>query len=117
MDQKKMNKFEIICMYLASYFKESDGNYAFLNDTLKDKWVCWGEMEYYNKFGINFCKEGWLTDIAFDEDNPVMVEITRQMDEFGVAGAKLFKTLLDLGMIPTESDNNDTTRYTISTKS
>ena len=46
-----------------------------------------------------------------------MVEITRQMDEFGVAGAKLFKTLLDLGMIPAESDNNDTTRYTISTKS
>ena len=85
-DQNKLTKFEIICLFLMSTFKED-----YIKDEIKeDGYISWTEIERYGRFGIDFTKMKWLGDVAVGWCPERLLEL---MDKFANAGFELHQYL------------------------
>ena len=85
-DQNKLTKFEVICLFLMATYKEKD----LCELQKKDGFIGWGEIERYNRFGIDFTKLGWLQDVA---TNWCPERLSELMDKFANAGFELHQYL------------------------
>ena len=81
-DQNKLTKFEIICLFLMSTFKED-----FIKGEIKeDGYISWTEIERYGRFGIDFTNMKWLQDV---DSYWCPEKLKELMDNFAMAGFKL----------------------------
>ena len=85
-DQSKLTKFEIICLFLMATYKEKD----LVQCQKEDNYINWGEIERYSRFGIDFTKMKWLQDVAVSWCPERLLEL---MDNFANAGFKLHQYL------------------------
>lgn len=85
-DQNKLTKFEVICLFLMATYKEKD----LCELQKKDGFIGWGEIERYNRFGIDFTKLNWLQDVA---TNWCPERLSELMDKFANAGFELHQYL------------------------
>ena len=85
-DQNKLSKFDIICLFLMSTFKEKD----LIEDIKNNRFDHWGEIERFSRFGIDFTKMKWLQDIAISW---CPEELEKLMCDFAEAGFKLHQYL------------------------
>ena len=81
-DQSKLTKFEIICLFLMATYKEKD----LIEAQAKDGYINWGEIERYSRFGIDFTSIKWLQDVAVSWCPERLLEL---MDKFANAGFEL----------------------------
>lgn len=85
-DQSKLTKFEIICLFLMATYKEKD----LVQCQKEDKYINWGEIERYSRFGIDFTQMKWLQDVAVSWCPERLLEL---MDNFANAGFELHQYL------------------------
>jgi len=85
-DQTKLTKFEIICLFLIATYKEKD----LVQCQKEDNYINWGEIERYSRFGIDFTKMKWLQDVAVGWCPDKLLEL---MDKFANAGFELHQYL------------------------
>lgn len=85
-DQNKLTKFEIICLFLMATYKEED----LVQCQKEDNYINWGEIERYSRFGIDFTKMKWLGDVAVGWCPERLLEL---MDKFANAGFELHQYL------------------------
>lgn len=85
----------MICFNLMSGLKEEDPNTI---ADFKNNWYNWYEMEAFNRYDIKEFPQEWydfLQIYADDESNP---ELLKLMDEFAVAGYKLYDKLKSMNL-------------------
>lgn len=85
----------MICFNLMSGLKEEDPQTI---ADFKNNWYNWYEMEAFNRYDIKEFPPEWydfLQIYADDESNP---ELLKLMDEFAVAGYKLYNKLKSMNL-------------------
>ena len=85
--------FDMICFNLMSGLKEEDPE---IIEYFEDGWYNWYEMEAFNHYGIKEFPKEWYDFLqikADDEDHP---ELLKLMDEFAVAGYKLYNKIKEI---------------------
>ena len=85
-DQTKLTKFDIICLFLMATYKEKD----LVKCQKEDKYINWGEIERYSRFGIDFTQMKWLQNVAVSWCPERLLEL---MDNFADAGFELHQYL------------------------
>lgn len=85
-DQNKLTKFDIICLFLMATYKEKD----LCECQRQDGYINWGEIERFSRFGIDFTKMKWLQDVAVSWCPEKLEEL---MDKFADAGFELHQYL------------------------
>ena len=85
-DQSKLTKFEIICLFLMATYKEKD----LIQEQKIDGYINWDEIERYSRFGIDFTSMKWLQDVAVGWCPDKLLEL---MNNFANAGFELHQYL------------------------
>ena len=82
----------MICFNLMSGLKEEDPETI---DNLNEGWYPWYEMEAFHRYGITEFSKEWydFLDKSNYENNE---ELAKLMDEFAVAGYKLYNKIKEI---------------------
>ena len=84
----------MICFNLMSGLKEEDPETI---NNLNEGWYPWYEMEAFHRYGITEFPKEWydFLDKSTYENNE---ELSMLMDEFAVAGSKLYNKIKSLNL-------------------
>lgn len=90
---EKCSTFEQMMLYLMTTVKETDER----EYILKYGWTPFGEMERYNRFGIDFQNEKvkFINDLCDLDVNDPKWKLDNQFQKVAVEAAKLFEMLKD----------------------
>ena len=92
-DQNKLTKFDIICLFLMATYKEKD----LCECQRQDGYINWGEIERFSRFGIDFTHLDWIQDLISLPDDDARWVLENKIQDVAKSMLELYEMLENNG--------------------